>query len=307
MSLKKTKIVFMGTPDFAVPALLRLHEAYTVCAVYSQPDRPVGRGLRLTPSPVKQKAQELGIPVFTPEKVSAPDEVQKLASFEPDFIVVVAYGQILKQSVIDVPRQAILNIHASLLPRWRGAAPIQWSIISGDAETGVTIMKIVPALDAGEMILKGSTPIRLTDTSATLHERLSKMGSELVVQAIEGLLSHRLIPEPQDETQVTLAPKLNKEMEFLPEGLSASAAHARIRGLTPWPGVSSLLSNGQRLKIKVISPKVHYGKNKTGLFIDDSRLFLGFHDGVIELLEVQEEGKKACSVQDFINGRRGQL
>jgi len=298
------RVVFLGTPEFAVLPLRHLMGAFDVVAVFSQPDRPVGRGLKLQPSPVKQIALENNIPVFTPEKISAPEEVERLKAFNPDFIVVVAYGQILKPSVIEVPKVGIVNIHSSLLPRWRGAAPIQWSIISGDSETGVTTMMIVPKLDAGDMLLQEKTQISSDDTLESVHDRLSEMGARLIVPTLMGLSDGSLKPRPQDESKVTYAHKLTKSMENLDFNESSKAIDLRVRALNPWPGTRIETEDGFRFKIKKGKPIEHVPfQIKPGqLHASGGALLMGCDPGIFQILELQEEGKKAISGSDFING-----
>ena len=234
--MSRLRVVFMGTPEFSVPTLETLIRETDVVAVYTQPDRPVGRGLKLQPSPVKALAMAHGIPVFTPERVSVPEEIERIRALAPDFSVVVAYGQILKPEVIGVPKYGTINIHSSLLPRWRGAAPIQWAILSGDRETGITTMMIVPKLDAGDILLQESTPIADDDTAETVHDRLSAMGARLILPTLEGVRSGSVTPRIQDETRVTYAKKLVKEMEQLDWSLSVRELDLQVRGLFPWPG-----------------------------------------------------------------------
>jgi len=234
----KIRAVFMGTPEFAVPALEIAHQLCDVVAVYSQPDRPVGRGLELKAPPVKQKALELGLPVFQPERLSHPGEFERLADLKPELIIVVAFGQILRQNVLDLPRLGCVNVHSSLLPRWRGAAPIQWAILAGDSETGVSAQKMVMKLDAGDVLCTIKTPISTEETAQSLHDRLSKMGAEVLAQTIEELLAGRLQAVPQDESQVTVASKLTKEMEKLDPSKSVAELDRQVRALTPWPGTS---------------------------------------------------------------------
>ena len=305
---KKLRAVFMGTPDFAVPALEALSEACEVVGVYCQPDRPVGRGLELKPPPVKSKAQQLGIAVFQPEKLSLPGEFEKLAALKPDVIAVVAFGQILRQNVLDLPRLGCVNVHSSLLPRWRGAAPIQWAILAGDAETGVSTQKMVFKLDAGDVLMCDRTAISANETAQTLHDRLSQMGAGLLVRTIEGLASGSLKGEPQDEAEVTLASKLTKEMEKLDSTKSLRELDCQVRALTPWPGTSVCLApSGERLKIKRVQPRAEVTSRPGKLFEAGGRLFLGASDGCLELLEVQPDGKRALSASEFLNGARGKL
>ncbi len=302
------RVVFMGTPEFAVPALKTLLGNSQVIAVYSQPDRPVGRGLKLKASPVKEVALDAGVPVFTPEKVSIPEEIERIRSFDPDFIVVVAYGQILKLPVIEAPRFGTINIHSSLLPRWRGAAPIQWSILAGDAETGITTMKIVPKLDAGDILLQESTPIRMDDTAETLHDRLSELGAKLIVPTLKGLLEKTLSGIPQDESKVTYAHKLQKEMELLDWKKPARQIDLAVRALNPWPGTRIETLAGIKIKIKK-GRLVAFTPGRPGpagmLHTFGGELFLQCGQGAYQILELQEEGKKPVSGQDFLNGLQG--
>jgi methionyl-tRNA formyltransferase len=297
------RVVFLGTPEFAVGPLKSLIEATEVVAVYSQPDKPVGRGLKMQASPVKQVALAHHIPVFTPEKISVPDEVERLKAFHPDFIVVVAYGQILKMSVIEVPKHGIVNIHSSLLPRWRGAAPIQWSILGGDLETGVSTMMIVPKLDAGDILLQEKTPISKDDTAESVHDRLSEMGARLIVPTLQGLFDGSLKRIPQDESQVTYAHTLTKEMENLHFSEKLHDIDRKVRALNPWPGTRIETEAGLRMKIKKGRPIENSpSRVKAGqLEAAGGTLLMGCSDGVYQILELQEEGKKAISGSDFLN------
>src|SRR4051812_12654614 len=230
------RAVFMGTPDFAVPALEAVARCTELVGVYSQEDKPVGRGLELRAPPVKLKALELGAPVFQPARLSAPGEFEKLQALRPDVIVVVAYGQILRRNVLDLPRLGCVNIHSSLLPRWRGAAPIQWAVLEGDAESGVSTMKLVENLDAGDVLLQARTSLASDETAGSLHDRLSAMGAELIVPTLNGLADGALKGFAQDESAVTYASKLTKEMEWLNPAESAIVLDRRVRALSPWPG-----------------------------------------------------------------------
>lgn len=301
------RVVFMGTPDFAVPALEVIHAHsgdFWVAGVYTQPDKPVGRGLELRPTPVKTKALEYGLKIFQPEKLSLPGEYEKLQALAPDVIVVVAYGQILRKNVLDLPRLGCVNIHSSLLPRWRGAAPIQWAILGGDAESGITTMKLVEKLDAGDILLQARTPVAPTDTAGTLHDRLARMGAELIVPTLRGLADGSLRGISQDDSKVTYASKLTKEMEFLDPSETAELLERRVRALNPWPG-TSLMVGGQRLKVKraVLRADIDGGAGK--IFERAGMLLLGTSRGSLELLNVQWEGKKEVDAAGFINGLRG--
>jgi methionyl-tRNA formyltransferase len=299
------RVAFLGTPEFAVRALEEIAKIHEVVAVYTQPDRPVGRGLEVTACPVKRRALELGLPVSSPEKISHPDEAARFAALNLDAAIVVAYGQILKSAVIDAPRLGCINIHASLLPRWRGAAPIQWSILGGDSETGVTTMRIVPKLDAGDMLLRSVTKIGAEDTATTLHDRLSEMGATLIVETLAGLESGSIPSIPQDESKVTIASKLTKEMERLDCAMTAIQMDRAVRALNPWPGTRVMTVDGKRFKI--LSGAARGGSSAMmGIYEAMGSLFLGTSEGVFEILRIQEEGKKALSVPDFLNGLRNQ-
>lgn len=299
----KLKIVFMGTPEFSVPTLKKLITETEVLAVYTQPDKPVGRGLQMQASPVKKVAQESGIPVFTPDKVSLPEEVEKLKTYGADFFVIVAYGQILKQAVIDLPKYGCINIHSSLLPRWRGAAPIHRALLAGDSETGVTTMRIVPKLDAGDILMQSKTPISDSDTASSLHDRLSEMGAGLIMPTLNGIVDGSIKPVVQDESKVTYAHKLTKEMEMIDSKNTAREIDLQVRALNPWPGTRIETSSGMKLKVKKGKlGSIKGGKNTGQLFAQEPSLYLQCSDGVYEITEIQEEGKKAVASSDFLNG-----
>lgn len=299
------KVVFMGTPEFAVPALEAVHSRFQVVGVYTQPDRPVGRGLELRPSPVKAKALSFGLPVFQPEKLSQPGEFERLQAMAPDVIVVVAYGQILKRNVLDLPRLGCVNIHSSLLPRWRGAAPIQWAILDGDAETGVTTMKLVEALDAGDILLQSKTLISAEDTAGSVHDRLAQMGSQLIVPTLEGLADGSVKGIAQDASGVTYASKLTKEMETLDSTQTAVVLDRRIRALNPWPGTSIWTAAGERLKVKRAVLRKDLQGPEGKIFERSGMVLLGTREGSLELKLLQWEGKKEVDPAGFINGLRG--
>ena len=298
------RVVFMGTPEFAVGALDAVHSAFEVVGVYTQPDKPVGRGLDLKAPPVKARALELGLTVHQPEKLTLPGEFEKLQSLRPDVIVVVAYGQILKRNVLDLPRLGCVNIHSSLLPRWRGAAPIQWAILGGDVESGVTTMHLVEKLDAGDILLQEKTRISPEDTAGALHDRLAEMGARLIVPTLQGLEAGTLRGVKQDETQVTYASKLSKEMEWLLPSESAEALDRRVRALNPWPG-TSLRVEGERLKVKQVRPRPSLHGHPGQIYEHAGMVLLGTQNGALELLRVQWEGKKEVDAAGFLNGLRG--
>lgn len=296
----------MGTPEFSLPALRAVAGAHQVVAVYTQPDRPVGRGLEVRYSPVKQAALDLGLPVFQPEKLSDVGEIEKLRALQADVMVVVAYGQILKRAVIEMPRLGCINIHSSLLPRWRGAAPIQRAMLAGDAETGVTTMLIAEKLDAGDILLQKHTPIAADETAQTLHDRLASLGGELILPTLAGRADGSLQAQKQDEAKVTYAAKLTKELERLnPVGSDAASLDRQVRALNPWPGTSVTLTTGERLKIKRAALRRDVTGGAGTLFEKQGQVFLGASDGALELVRVQWDGKKEVDSSAFLNGIRG--
>jgi methionyl-tRNA formyltransferase len=304
--MARLRVVFMGTPEFAVPALDSVHAACDVVAVYTQPDRPVGRGLELRHSPVKARAVTLGVSVYQPEKLTLPGEYERLAELKPDVLVVVAYGQILRRNVLDLPKHGCVNIHSSLLPRWRGAAPIQWSILEGDAETGVSTMKLVEKLDAGDVLMQARTPISTEDTAGALHDRLARMGAELIVPTLRGLADGSLPGSRQDESKVTYAAKLTKEMELLDaRTCSAEVLERRVRALNPWPGTSVWVSGDGRLKIKRARLRRDIVGGPGTIFERAGMVLLGTPAGSLEVLATQWDGKKEVDAAGFLNGLRG--
>jgi methionyl-tRNA formyltransferase len=294
----------MGTPEFAVPALEAVHAAFRVVGVYTQPDKPVGRGQEMRFTPVKKKALEFGLPVFQPEKLSLPGVFEELAALQPDIIVVVAFGQILRTNVLKLPRLGCVNIHSSLLPRWRGAAPIQWAILSGDQESGISTMHLVEKLDAGDVLLQEKTPISADDTAGTLHDRLAQIGARLIVPTLKGLDSGELKGQKQDESQITYASKLTKEMEAINPALEAVVLDRRVRALNPWPG-TSLMVDAQRLKVKKARVRSDLQGNQGKIYERAGMLLLGTSQGALELLSVQWDGKKEVDAAGFMNGLKG--
>jgi methionyl-tRNA formyltransferase len=299
----------MGTPEFAVPALEAVVAAgHAVAAVYTQPDKPVGRGLDMRASPVKRRALELGLAVEQPLKLTLPGEFEKLAAFAPEAIVVVAYGQILKKQVLDLPRFGCINIHSSLLPRWRGAAPIQWAILAGDAESGVSTMHLVEKLDAGDVLLQEATPLSAEDTAGTLHDRLAAIGARLIAPTLQGLADGSLRGKPQDESRVTYASKLTKEMERIDPNETAVTLERRVRALNPWPGTSvevALPGGPQRLKLRRALARADLSGPAGKLFERAGMLCLGAREGSLELLALQWEGKREVDAAGFLNGLAG--
>lgn len=298
-----SRVVFMGTPEFSVPSLEALAKSHEILGVYTQPDKPVGRGLETQHTPVKRKALELGLPVFQPQKLTDPGEFERLKALNPDVIVVVAFGQILKKSVLELPKLGCVNIHSSLLPRWRGAAPIQWALLAGDPETGITTMKLVEKLDAGAILLQERFKISDEDTAATVHDRLAQLGAKLILPTIEGLEKGILNGISQDESQVTYATKLTKEMEWLDCNETAEVLGRRVRALNPWPGTS--VKVGPRLRIKQAKARSDLKGPKGQIFEKAGMVLLGTEAGSLELLRLQWDGKKEMSASEFLNGLRG--
>ena len=296
------KIVFAGTPDFAVPSLKALLASeHQIVAVYTQPDRASGRGQKLTASPVKQLALAHGIKVFQPESLRTADEQSRLRALGADLLVVVAYGLILPKAVLEIPRRGCVNVHASLLPRWRGAAPIQRSIMAGDSETGVTIMLIEPKLDAGPMLRKASCPILPLETAAELHDRLANLGAEALRECLPGLESGTLSAEAQDETQVTYAAKLDKQEAVLDWSKSAIELERRVRAFNPWP-VAETTFRGKTLRIwRAQAFERSEGGEAGSVLICDRKLDVQTGQGALRLLEVQMPGGKRMAAQAFLN------
>ncbi|SET03734.1 methionyl-tRNA formyltransferase [Pseudomonas graminis] len=298
------RIVFAGTPEFAAEHLKALLDSpHDVIAVYTQPDRPAGRGQKLMPSPVKQLALQHNIPVMQPPTLRAPEAQAELAALQPDLLVVVAYGLILPQTVLDIPRLGCINSHASLLPRWRGAAPIQRAVQAGDAESGVTVMRMEAGLDTGPMLLKVTTPITGEDTGGTLHDRLAELGPTAVIQAIAGLADGTLIGEVQDDSLATYAHKLNKDEARIDWSRPAVELERLIRAFNPWPICHTTL-NGEALK--VLAAQVVDGKGTPGSIIDASKdgLLVACGDGALRLIRLQLPGGKPLGFADLFNSRR---
>jgi len=295
-------IVFAGTPEFAVASLKALFESgHEVIAVYTQPDRPAGRGRKLQPSPVKQFALDKGIPVYQPTGLKDAADIQRLADLRPDLMVVVAYGVILPQAVLDIPRLGCLNVHASLLPRWRGAAPIQRAIEAGDAETGVTIMQMAAGLDTGPMLLKRATPINKNDTAASLHDRLATLGAEALLAAIEALLAGTRA-EPQDEALATYAHKLSKSEAEIDWTSDAATIARKVRAFNPWPAANTLWQD-KRLRI-LHAEAIDANSKSPGEIVaaGGDGIVVATGSGSLVIQQLQLEGGKPQAAADFLNG-----
>lgn len=299
-------LVFLGTPSFAVPTLERIVEAgHHVLAVFTQPDRPKGRGGQLAAPPVKETALRLGLPVHQPERIRRPDPVEQLKQLNPDAMVVVGYGQIIPQSIIDIPRHGIINVHGSLLPKYRGAAPIQWAIANGESVTGVTTMRIDAGLDTGDMLLKWETPIGADENALELGERMAKAGADLLLETLAQIEAGTLRAEPQDNAQATLAPILKKEDGAVDWNWSAQKIVDRARGFLPWPGAYTHF-RGQLFhiwKARVAEESVEGAPGRLQPL--KRRLLVASGEGTaLELLEVQVEGRKRMPAEAFVNGHR---
>lgn len=299
------KLVFCGTPLFAVPSLERLVAAgFELQLVVTQPDRPQGRGMELTAPPVKQSAQKLGLPVIQPEKIKKNEEFQiQLKALQPQAIIVVGYGRIIPPWMLELPPHGNINVHASLLPKYRGAAPVQWAIAQGETVTGVTTMLLNEGLDTGDILLQKEMAIRSEDTSVTLWPRLAELGADLIVETLRGLEQGQITAVPQDHSQATLAPILRKEDGQIDFNRSATDIHNRLRGFQPWPGAYAQF-RGRNLKLMSARPENASSKLNPGeLRIGDEKLFVGCGAGtVLELVQVQPEGKKSMTAREFING-----
>ena len=297
------RIVFMGTPEFAVPCLQKLIDCgHEVCGVFTQPDKPQGRKMIMTPPPVKQLALEHGIPVYQPEKMRDGTALEMLREANPELVIVVAYGKILPKDILELPRYGCINIHASLLPELRGAAPIQWSVINGCKKTGVTSMQMDEGLDTGDMLIKGEIEIGENDTAGEMHDKLSVLGADILEKTIDLLLKNELAPEKQDHEKFTYAPILSKELSPIDWNLSAQEIHNKIRGLCPWPSACAML-NGKKVKIHKSILVADKGASAGEIVQNNKHLVVSCGDGkCIEILNLQAEGKKAMSADDFMRG-----
>ena len=301
------RIIFMGTPELA-RAILRALAAspdFQVAAVVTQPDRPKGRELKLTPSPVKELALLLGLPVLQPEKAREEAFLEQLRVLNPDLIAVAAFGQILPKSILDLPPFGCLNVHTSLLPKYRGAAPIQWAILNDELETGVTIMKMDPGLDTGDILAQQKTPIHAHDNSQTLHDRLAEIGAALLVRTIREHVAGKLIPTPQPVEGVSYAPKIKKQDGQLDWRLSARALWNRVRGLTPWPGAFTFIGEDpHRRLLKIWQAEVVTASGPPGEILQADRigLIVGCGRDALRLIALQLEGGRRLDAQQFLAG-----
>ena len=289
------RVVFMGSPEFSVPVLEALHQAHEIVAVYCQPPRPAGRGKADRPTPVHARALALGLPVRHPVSLRGEDAAREFAALRADVAVVVAYGLILPQAILDAPRLGCLNIHASLLPRWRGAAPIHRAIMAGDAATGVCIMQMDEGLDTGPVLLRREVPIGPQETTAELHDRLSLLGAEAILEALDRLPD--LTAEPQADLGVTYAAKIDKAEARVDWTRPAAEVDRQIRGLSPFPGA---WADVQGERVKLLKSRLADGQGAPGEVLDGFTIACG--TGAVEVLEAQREGKRPTSARDFLNG-----
>lgn len=295
----------MGTPDFAVPTLKAVVDAgHTVSAVFTQPDKPKGRGMKLTPPPVKEFAVTHGIEVYQPQSLKRETETftPLLRSLTPDCIVVVAYGKLLPPEVLKIPRLGCVNVHGSLLPKYRGAAPIQWTVLNGDEYGGITTMLMAEGMDTGDMLLKKPVKVDTNETSAEYYDRLSAIGAELLIETLDKLEAGEITPIPQDESEATLAPMLDKSMSPTDFSLSARAVYNHINGLSDWPCATAVL-DGKKLKIYRAAIVSESGTHNTpGEITDTSDFTVSCGTGSVRLLEVQPEGSRRMSAVDYLRG-----
>jgi len=299
-------IVFMGTPEFSLPTLQKLIQSeHAVIAVVTQPDRPKGRGQDLTASPIKILAQQSGIDVLQPEKAGTLEFIETLSDLKPDLIVVVAYGQILKQAILDLPKTFCMNLHSSLLPKYRGAAPINWAIIEGEQESGVTTMKMDRGMDTGDILLTVKTPITDQDNAQTLHDRLAKLGADLVMQTIGQMENQTLTPIAQDNDKATKAPKLKKQDGLIHWEKDADRLRNLVLGLTPWPGAFTFFQS-KRLRLCVVEtvPGEEHDSPGEVARVTDHGIEVGTGRGRLVITQLQPEGKKKMSAKSFLAGHK---
>jgi methionyl-tRNA formyltransferase len=294
----------MGSPEFALPTLRALHDNFTVVGVVTQPDRPAGRGRDLKPPPIKSLALELGLATIQPKRLSDPEALAQLQTWNPDVIIIAAYGQILRPAVLDLPPHGCINVHASLLPRWRGASPIQAAILHGDTETGITIMQMDPGMDTGPILSQRALLIQPDDTAGTLSPRLSQLGAELLIEILPAHLSGEIKPQTQDDTRATKAPLLKKSDGQLDFTQTADTLERRVRAYNPWPGAFTIW-RAKPLKVHRARVASITYKDPGKLLIHENLPAISTSDGLLLLEEVQPAGKKSMSGKTFLNGAHG--
>ncbi len=294
------KIVFMGTPDFAAPSLSALMASHQVVGVVTQPDRPAGRNKRLRESPVKGLARAAGIPIIQPPRIREGSALEALRSWDADVYVVVAYGQILPQALLDLPRHGTVNVHASLLPRWRGAAPIQAAIRAGDCESGVTIMLLDAGLDTGPLLTKRALPLAPDETGQSLHDKLSLLGAELLAQTLPRYLAREIEPQAQDDSLATYAPQIKKEEGRIDWTCSGASIERLVRAFSPWPGTYTCWAGAQ---LRILGGNWDEGSAESGrVIVQDGAIAIGTGDGLYFPTMLQMAGKRQLHITDFVNG-----
>ena len=291
----------MGSPDFATPSLSALVEEYEISAVVTQPDRPAGRGQSLRESAVKKLASSLYLPTLQPRNLREPDLLSELQKLKPGLVVVAAYGRILPEPILALPKYGCINVHASLLPRWRGAAPVQAAILEGDETTGVTIMKMDAGLDTGPLLRQATVTIENDDTGGTLEKKLAELGARLLVETVPSFISGEIQPAPQDDALATYAPMLKKKDGQIDTALSAQRLARQVRAFEPWP-TSYFFWNGLRIVIRSAGPHPQSGGQPGDVFMLDSRPAIATGEGALVLTRIQPAGKRAMDASDFING-----
>lgn len=299
------KLIYMGTPQFAVLPLRKLEAAgHEIVGVVTRIDKPSGRGMVLSSPPVKQAAVEMNLPLFQPRRVREPDFVSTLKLLNPEAIIVAAYGQILPKEILALPKFGCINIHASLLPLYRGAAPINWAIMNGDDETGITVMQMDEGMDTGPMLLQKSVPIGPKDTTGSMLEKLTLLGARLITEVLPLIADGSIVPRVQDDSKATFAPLLKKEDGLINWTMPAIKIHNRIRGMSPWPGAYTYLDGKM---IKIIQSEAIIGKGDPGaLFeVDKVTLAVGTGFGLLRIVALQQEGKKPLTAVDFLRGHHG--
>lgn len=299
------KIVFMGTPDFAVPSIKALYDAgHDIQAVFCQPDKPKGRGYKLVPPPVKVFALDKDIPIYQPKSLKNGGEefIKVIEDFAPDCIVVAAYGKILPKAVLDIPRLGCVNVHGSLLPKYRGAGPIQWAVLNDEKTTGITTMLMGEGLDTGDMLLKCETEIGENETAAELFDRLADMGAELIVETLDKLEKGEISPVPQNEEEATYAPMLTKDLSPIDFTKSARAVHKQICGLSDWPCASTTIC-GKRIKVYRSELVAGSTTKAAGTVVNAKDLTIACGDGMVKLTEIQAEGSKRMATADYLRGK----
>jgi methionyl-tRNA formyltransferase len=304
--MPKLRIVFMGSPEFAVPTLRAVAARHEIVLAVAQPDKPAGRGMKVNAPAVKQAAEELGIPVAQPKSARTPEFAESLRALAPDVAVVVAYGKILPQAVLDIPKHGCLNVHGSLLPKYRGAAPVQWAVIRGERETGITIMQLDAGMDTGPMLTRRAIPIADDDTSGTLAPRLALLGAEMMIEALDKLQAGELPPTPQDDSAATMAPMLDKTTGKIDWTKSAREVSCLVRGVDPWPGAYTVVpaAAGEDV-LKAWKPVIVEGRGVPGTVLgaDRTGLVVACGEGAIALAELQLPGKKRLPAAALLAGR----